>query len=116
MTTTGTAISTQVFIGKCVVCNQTYRVASSEERAATWCACRAGIECTDWSHGHGSEHWPELDHPYTAIKWKPVKAKTTAKGCDLRCHGASSGFCSCSCGGRNHGRAFTPTPTTREDR
>jgi hypothetical protein len=103
MTTTVTATTARVFIGKCVVCSRRFRVEGVEAQRATWCDCRKGIECTDWSHGHGSVSYPELDHPDTFIKWQPVKVKLTTRRCDARCEDANSAYCACSCGGRNHG-------------
>jgi hypothetical protein len=39
-----------------------------------------------------------------AIKWgKPTKVRVTQTKCDAACRSAKSGYCSCSCGGANHG-------------
>jgi hypothetical protein len=95
-------------IGRCVACKRTFRVASEIQARITSCDCRQGIECSDWAHQHGQTGGvPTPDHPVTAIRWRTVKATVTDKDCDSRCQHARSGKCACSCGGQNHGAAFT---------
>lgn len=78
---------TGAWIGKCCMCGTTYRAAKGEARG--WCACRV-----------------EAGFAQTAINWKPLKARTSAKACDAACLKARSDACACECKGDNHGSAW----------
>ena len=100
--TASPARKTGSFIGACVRCSTRYYAAS--KAVQVYCSCRAGVECADarcllWSDG-------SHDHPRTAVKWVEVKGRVSEHACHNDCQMATTTACSCSCAGRNHGRAL----------
>lgn len=43
---------------------------------------------------------------HNALKITAIKGRVTAHVCNAKCVSSKSGVCDCSCGGKNHGKAW----------
>lgn len=65
---------------------------------------------TGWASRRTFEEWPQVvcsctPNAYYGIRHEPVNGELREDvPCDARCTGAVGLKCSCSCGGKNHGR------------
>lgn len=85
-------IRTGRFIGKCVQCGHVYSVVDDTTQAAQLskvCKCM------------GHDHWG------TIVLLERIVGKVTKGRCNADCMSARGPLCSCSCGGRNHGRGWS---------
>lgn len=122
-----------VLIGRCTVCPRVFRVEIPASirvlRGEPWqslrykvkaagfpmgCDCRDGVRCAEDATGlPACGDWRCDGHWLADVKWRILKATFKAEViCGPgNCWGAISSTCTCSCGGKNHGRQRAITMT-----